>query len=112
MLTITLDQTRQYMKELFVALKHVHDHGIIHRDIKPSNFLFSVETGKGVLVDFGMSQGASEWKPLVEEMQRVRKGEAASTARQCLGGTSQSSASSTCANPLFLGTNSSAARAR
>lgn len=45
-----------YMRLLFEALAHIHDHAIIHRDIKPSNFLFSPEDKRAVLVDFGLAQ--------------------------------------------------------
>ncbi|EDV27547.1 putative cell division control protein 7-like protein 2 [Trichoplax sp. H2] len=52
--------TRNYMRNLFIALKHVHSHSIIHRDIKPSNFLLSSDTGKYFLLDFGLAQNAPQ----------------------------------------------------
>lgn len=34
------DDIRKYMKNLFVALNHVHKKKVIHRDVKPSNFIY------------------------------------------------------------------------
>jgi len=53
---LTVEQIRVYLIRLFSALAHVHSNNIIHRDIKPSNFLFSPETGRSMLVDFGLAQ--------------------------------------------------------
>ena len=44
------------MRNLFVALKHVHEYNIIHRDVKPNNFLYSLKAEKFMLVDFGLAQ--------------------------------------------------------
>eukprot|EP00945_MAST-04E_sp_MAST-4E-sp1_P008285 g8285.t1 len=55
-----------YLKGLFLALAHVANHGIIHRDIKPRNYLFSMEKRQGLLIDFGLAQGPSEWQPIFE----------------------------------------------
>lgn len=48
-----------YMKNLLIALKHVHSHKIIHRDIKPANFLFNRREKKFLLVDFGLAQNVN-----------------------------------------------------
>lgn len=49
-----------YMRSLFVALAHLHSHGIIHRDVKPSNFLYAPENGgRAILLDFGLAQKTS-----------------------------------------------------
>ena len=37
---------QNYMKNLLIALKHVHSYKIIHRDVKPSNFLYCQETDR------------------------------------------------------------------
>lgn len=47
---------KDYMYGLLSAIDCIHKGGFIHRDIKPANFLFNPETGKGVLVDFGLSE--------------------------------------------------------
>jgi cell division control protein 7 len=50
-----------YMRSLFIALAHLHAHGIIHRDVKPSNFLYASENGgRAILLDFGLAQKSSK----------------------------------------------------
>lgn len=39
-MTWSLEDVREYMRSLLVAMNRVHQCGIIHRDIKPSNFLY------------------------------------------------------------------------
>ena len=41
-------------RQIFLALRFMHDKGIIHRDIKPENILVDSE-GKAKLCDFGFS---------------------------------------------------------
>uniref|UniRef100_A0A8C4QUZ9 non-specific serine/threonine protein kinase n=1 Tax=Eptatretus burgeri TaxID=7764 RepID=A0A8C4QUZ9_EPTBU len=54
---LTLEEVRDYMKNLLIALKHIHQLGIVHRDVKPSNFLYNRKLGRYALVDFGLAQG-------------------------------------------------------
>jgi len=44
-----------YIKELVVIIRDVHNKNIIHRDIKPSNICLN-STNKVVLIDFGISK--------------------------------------------------------
>jgi cell division control protein 7 len=50
------DGIKNYMKQLFIALEHIHSHGIVHRDLKPSNFLVNPVENQYRLVDFGLSE--------------------------------------------------------
>lgn len=72
---MTIPEISIYLRELFTALKSVHDHKILHRDIKPTNFLYDPTTQRGVLVDFGLAEReGSDNKPcLCNESREVRK---------------------------------------
>ncbi|KJH44052.1 kinase domain protein [Dictyocaulus viviparus] len=50
-----LDETLQYMRNLFIALHHIHRYRVIHRDVKPANFLYNRSERRYLLVDFGLS---------------------------------------------------------
>lgn len=51
------DETVEVMLQIASALGHAHKRGILHRDIKPENVMFH-ESGKAVLVDFGIAKEA------------------------------------------------------
>ena len=53
---MTYYQMVEYMRNLLIALEHVHSVGIIHRDVKPANFLFDFRRKIFRLVDFGLAQ--------------------------------------------------------
>ncbi|XP_015177218.1 PREDICTED: cell division cycle 7-related protein kinase-like isoform X2 [Polistes dominula] len=53
---MTVQETRDYMRALLVALRRVHQFNIIHRDVKPSNFLYDRINKRYLLVDFGLAQ--------------------------------------------------------
>ncbi|KAJ1534240.1 serine/threonine protein kinase psk1 [Nowakowskiella sp. JEL0078] len=53
----TEDIARFYIGELFLALEHLHDLGIIYRDLKPENVLLDND-GHILLTDFGLSKVA------------------------------------------------------
>lgn len=53
---MTADETRLYMRNLFIALKRVHSFNVIHRDVKPGNFLYDRVHKRFLLVDFGLAQ--------------------------------------------------------
>ncbi|KAF2195760.1 Mo25-domain-containing protein [Zopfia rhizophila CBS 207.26] len=55
---LSKDQTRNCLRDLFVALEFIHSHCIIHRDIKPSNILLKSPDGPAYLSDFGIA-----WAP-------------------------------------------------
>ncbi|KHJ81950.1 hypothetical protein OESDEN_18360 [Oesophagostomum dentatum] len=54
-----LDETLQYMRNLFIALHHIHRYRVIHRDVKPANFLYNRAQRRYLLVDFGLSHFTS-----------------------------------------------------
>eukprot|EP00106_Octopus_bimaculoides_P017804 XP_014785246.1 PREDICTED: cell division cycle 7-related protein kinase-like isoform X2 [Octopus bimaculoides] len=56
--SLTPKEIQCYMKNLLIALSHVHEYDIIHRDVKPSNFLFNRKTQQFSLVDFGLAHKA------------------------------------------------------
>ncbi|XP_063048794.1 serine/threonine-protein kinase pim-2-like [Engraulis encrasicolus] len=41
------------MRQVVLAAKHCHDHGVLHRDIKPQNILINTDTKAVKLIDFG-----------------------------------------------------------
>lgn len=54
---MSVDEAREYMRNLLISLKRVHQFKVIHRDIKPSNFLYNRQHKKFALVDFGLASG-------------------------------------------------------
>eukprot|EP00966_Prymnesium_polylepis_P318099 7347917-Prymnesium_polylepis.1 len=52
----TPNHIRQYMRGLFSALAHIHEHDYVHRDIKPTNVLYSFAEERTLVVDFGLVQ--------------------------------------------------------
>nr|XP_020831114.1 cell division cycle 7-related protein kinase isoform X3 [Phascolarctos cinereus] len=68
--SLSFQEVREYMFNLFKALRRIHQFGIVHRDIKPSNFLYNRRLKKYALVDFGLAQGTCDTK--VELLKLVR----------------------------------------
>ena len=52
---LTASQVRSHLRDMFKALAHLHELGMIHRDIKPSNILMDSPEGPACLADFGIS---------------------------------------------------------
>lgn len=48
------DWTGQVLSQVADALEYCHGRGVIHRDLKPANVLIEKDTGRAVLVDFGL----------------------------------------------------------
>ena len=55
---LSSDHIKFILFQLLVAVKHLHERGIIHRDIKPANVLINVDC-KTKLCDFGLSRFVS-----------------------------------------------------
>ncbi|PYI21616.1 kinase-like protein [Aspergillus violaceofuscus CBS 115571] len=70
---LTATQTRTHLKDLFRALAHIHQLGIIHRDIKPSNILMDSPDGPAYLADFGIAwkEGIRDSEPADEKITDV-----------------------------------------
>ncbi len=47
-------------REVGWALAYAHQRGVVHRDIKPENLLIDASTGRYVIADFGIAQGADQ----------------------------------------------------
>ncbi|XP_053247769.1 cell division cycle 7-related protein kinase isoform X1 [Podarcis raffonei] len=60
--SLSFEEVRDYMFNLFKALKRIHYFGIVHRDVKPSNFLYNRQMKRYALVDFGLAQGTPDTK--------------------------------------------------
>ncbi|NWH64734.1 CDC7 kinase, partial [Geococcyx californianus] len=60
--SLSFEEVREYMFNLFRALRRIHLFGIVHRDVKPSNFLYNRRLKEYALVDFGLAQGTPDTK--------------------------------------------------
>ncbi|CAJ0948594.1 unnamed protein product, partial [Ranitomeya imitator] len=58
--SLSFQEAKEYMFNLFKALKRIHHFGIVHRDVKPSNFLYNRRLKQYALVDFGLAQGTPD----------------------------------------------------
>lgn len=51
-----LERASSILKQIGVALDHVHDQGILHRDLKPENIMLRRGADSVVLIDFGIAK--------------------------------------------------------
>ncbi|MCF6174869.1 MAG: protein kinase [Victivallaceae bacterium] len=53
---MTLNEKIAHLRDIALALKEAHDHGIIHRDVKPPNIIYATRDKKVMLTDFGLAK--------------------------------------------------------
>jgi CheY-like chemotaxis protein len=58
--TVPLHRALDVLLEVSAGLSAVHAVGILHRDVKPENVVIEAETGRCVLVDFGLAVSQGE----------------------------------------------------
>ncbi|KAG5649840.1 hypothetical protein H0H81_001809 [Sphagnurus paluster] len=59
------------MKQLFEAVKFMHDNYVAHMDLKPSNLLIPSEYGTLTVIDFGVSVRVKKLEQLFQSKSRV-----------------------------------------
>lgn len=63
------------LRDIGIALKQLHSHGIVHMDVKSENIMYSIPEQKFKLIDFGLSVSLKEeYSPLFESGMRGTKG--------------------------------------
>ncbi|KAJ9462938.1 Cell division protein kinase 2-like protein CRK1 [Diplonema papillatum] len=53
---VTLDQVRNFMRQLLMSIHYCHHRNVLHRDLKPQNLLIRQATGELKLADFGLGK--------------------------------------------------------
>lgn len=56
MSSLTLDEIKTYMYQVFLALDFCHSRGIMHRDIKPMNIIVDTAAKQLKVIDWGLSE--------------------------------------------------------
>lgn len=70
---MNVKELQEYMENILIALKRVHEFGVIHRDVKPSNFLHDRKNHKFLLVDFGLAQALDKESESTKSLKNTYK---------------------------------------
>ena len=54
--SLSLEDIKVYMHQVFLALDYCHSRGIMHRDIKPMNIIVDTQTKQLKVIDWGLSE--------------------------------------------------------
>ena len=57
---LSTDEALKFVSQCLAGLQAAHARGLIHRDVKPGNILIERETGRAMLVDFGLVRRLGE----------------------------------------------------
>ena len=57
---IPYPETLRIVRDVAGALDYAHEQGVIHRDIKPSNIMLERQSGRAILMDFGLALSVHE----------------------------------------------------
>jgi len=71
---VTPRQAAEVTAVLAQAVSYAHQRDLVHRDIKPANAMIDAETGKPVLMDFGLAKNLAE-----EDVQLTQSGQVMGT---------------------------------
>ncbi|MDB4936176.1 MAG: Serine/threonine protein kinase [Labilithrix sp.] len=61
--TVDVAQSIEIVRAVANGLGAVHERKLVHRDVKPSNIVIEAETGRPVLIDFGLARRRSASNP-------------------------------------------------
>lgn len=66
---LPVEKTLSIMKQVLDALEYAHSNEIVHRDIKPGNILIEAQSGRPVILDFGIAtvlRSEKKGKPMIQ----------------------------------------------
>ncbi|MEZ0228916.1 MAG: serine/threonine protein kinase, partial [Planctomycetota bacterium] len=57
-----IETARNLLAPIARTLQYCHDRGLVHRDVKPQNILIEEQTGRPILIDFGLVKRAEQFE--------------------------------------------------
>uniref|UniRef100_A0AAF5DMX8 non-specific serine/threonine protein kinase n=1 Tax=Strongyloides stercoralis TaxID=6248 RepID=A0AAF5DMX8_STRER len=62
---MTEEEAKNYMKQICVALRHMHENNFVHLDLKPENIMFTTKKSSQLkLIDFGLTSKLDPKNPV------------------------------------------------